>query len=140
MSVRENIELWGDIDGERYVHTLVVEYGAVRHPAEKRAYIVEGLPFYSPGSIAGPCVQPWLTKSSTAACPEALSSGEMLHRPSRLSNERSATYRKVWNGMSGREYHRVLGPAPGIADLAGCETVQAADLAEALQYRPKSPE
>ncbi len=48
MSVRENIELYGRIDDERYLHTLTVEYGAIRHPDEKHAYIVEGLPFHAP--------------------------------------------------------------------------------------------
>ncbi len=46
MSVRENIELYGGIDDERYLHTLTVEYGAVPHPNENRAYVVEGLPFH----------------------------------------------------------------------------------------------
>ena len=48
MSVRENIELDGGIDNERYVHTLKVEYGATRLSRESQAYIVEGLPFYAP--------------------------------------------------------------------------------------------
>ncbi len=48
MSVRENIELYGGLDDERYIHTLTIEYGAVPHPDEKSAYIVEGLPFHAP--------------------------------------------------------------------------------------------
>ncbi len=48
MSVRENIQLYGEVNNERYIQTLQVEYGAAKHPRERRAYIVEGLPFYAP--------------------------------------------------------------------------------------------
>ena len=38
---------------------------------------------------------------------------------------------------SARAYHRILKLARNIIDLVGCEEIQSAQLAEALQYRPK---
>ena len=39
--------------------------------------------------------------------------------------------------LSAQAYHRILKLARTIAGLAGCEEIQSAHLAEALQYRPK---
>lgn len=39
--------------------------------------------------------------------------------------------------LSARTYHRILKLARTIADLVGNEEIQSADVADALQYRPK---
>jgi len=57
----------------------------------------------------------------------------------RLQDEGQSLMRAAMSQMnlSARAYHRILKLARTIADLAGCEEIQSAHLAEALQYRPK---
>ncbi len=56
-----------------------------------------------------------------------------------LDETSKALMRSAMNqlGMSARAFHRVLKLARTIADLAGSERIQAAHLAEAIQYRPR---
>jgi hypothetical protein len=51
MSVRENIELYGLQDTRRLAEVLRSEFGAIEHPRQENAYILENLPLYSPRVI-----------------------------------------------------------------------------------------
>ena len=56
-----------------------------------------------------------------------------------LDETSKALMRSAMNqlGMSARAFHRVLKLGRTIADLAGADRIQAAHLAEAIQYRPR---
>ncbi len=56
-----------------------------------------------------------------------------------LDETSKALMRSAMNqlGMSARAFHRVLKLSRTIADLAGADHIQAAHLAEAIQYRPR---
>jgi magnesium chelatase family protein len=56
-----------------------------------------------------------------------------------LDDTSKALMRSAMNqlGMSARAFHRVLKLARTIADLADAAEIQAAHLAEAIQYRPR---
>ena len=56
-----------------------------------------------------------------------------------LDETSKALMRSAMNqlGMSARAFHRVLKLSRTIADLAGADRIQAAHLAEAIQYRPR---
>lgn len=48
MSVRENIELFYDLDLEKYQCVLKEEFNAESHPGQVDASWIDGLPFYAP--------------------------------------------------------------------------------------------
>ena len=53
MSLRENIQIFHPVDIERYLEVLKTEYGAQEHSQQKGAYMIDGLPFYSPQQAEG---------------------------------------------------------------------------------------
>jgi magnesium chelatase family protein len=57
----------------------------------------------------------------------------------RLDAQGEALLRQAMRQLSltARSYHRVLKLSRTIADLAGAEDIRTADVAEALQYRPR---
>ena len=48
MSIRENIQIYPGLDINQFVEILTTEQGAVDHPTQTDAYLLEGLPFYKP--------------------------------------------------------------------------------------------
>ena len=77
-------------------------------------------------------------KSSNIVCNADMRVGE-IRQFCKLDEAGEGLIRAAMGQMnlSARGYHRVLKLARTIADLAGSENIQAAHLAEALQYRPK---
>jgi len=53
MSLRENIQIFHPVDIERYLDILKTEYGALEHPQQSGAFLIEGLPFYAPQLAEG---------------------------------------------------------------------------------------
>ncbi len=53
MSIRENIEIYTQLDPQKYVEILKKEYGAREHPSQPDGYIIDDpeLPFYRPKTI-----------------------------------------------------------------------------------------
>jgi magnesium chelatase family protein len=70
-------------------------------------------------------------------CANADLQGQAIDAQSRLSDKASALLQKAATqlGWSGRSTHRSLKVARTIADLAGSATIEAAHVAEAVQYR-----
>ena len=75
---------------------------------------------------------------STIVCNADMRIGE-IRQFCKLQDEGQSLMRAAMSqlNLSARAYHRILKLARTIADLAGCEEIQSAHLAEALQYRPK---
>ncbi len=48
MSVRENIELYGLADPQHDGQALAEKSGAAKHPGQRNAYVLDGLPFHGP--------------------------------------------------------------------------------------------
>lgn len=51
MPVRENLELYGPQEQEQIIQMLIDESGAMIHPHQADAYILESLPFHVPGQV-----------------------------------------------------------------------------------------
>jgi len=76
--------------------------------------------------------------SSDIVCNADMRVGE-IRQYCKLPEEGQSLMRAAMSqlNLSARAYHRILKLARTIADLVGCEEIQSAHLAEALQYRPK---
>src|SRR5512139_1692475 len=76
--------------------------------------------------------------SSDIICNADMRIGE-IRQFCKLQDEGQSLMRAAMSqlNLSARAYHRILKLARTIADLAGCEEIESAHLAEALQYRPK---
>lgn len=53
MSIHENIQIFHDVDVEKYLAILIREYGAIEHPQQADAYLLEKLPFHKPQIAEG---------------------------------------------------------------------------------------
>ena len=51
MSIRERIIFKSSFDLDKYISILREEGGAVDHPAQQGAFMVDGLPFYRPQQV-----------------------------------------------------------------------------------------
>ena len=51
MSIRENIELFGNLDSTKYLDILNQEFKAQEHPVQDAALLIDGLPFYEPKDL-----------------------------------------------------------------------------------------
>jgi magnesium chelatase family protein len=70
-------------------------------------------------------------------CTNAELQGQAIDAQARLEDSATALLQRAADklGWSGRSTHRSLKVARTIADLAGCDTIAAAHVAEAIQYR-----